>query len=146
MGLLRLSLKPTQHFYMVLTMATPTIWDTDTVPTMVFTMDFMPVLPMAMDFLDTATLMLTVFTNVRLRLILKSLPMALCLMSMTTLLSHMPLPLQPLLASTLLFTTQVIIPIPITNPISLKFQFLLPLMHQLHPWSLPTLSLLPPLV
>ena len=101
--LLRLSLKPTQHFYMVPTMDTPTIWDTVTVPTMGSTMDFMPVPLMVMDFPDTATLMLTVFTNVRLRLILKSLP----LMSMATLLFHMSLPLQPLPVSPLLSTTQV---------------------------------------
>ena len=101
--LLRLSLKPTQHFYMVPTMDTPTIWDTVTVPTMGSTMDFMPVPLMVMDFPDTATLMLTVSTNVRLRLILKSLP----LMSMATLLFHMSLPLQPLPVSPLLSTTQV---------------------------------------
>ena len=106
--LLRLSLKPTQHFYMVPTMDTPTIWDTVTVPTMGSTMDFMPVPLMVMDFPDTATLMLTVSTNVRLRLILKSLPLhPLHLMSMATLLFHMSLPLQPLPVSPLLSTTQV---------------------------------------
>merc|ERR1711997_749566 len=109
-----------------------------------FTMDFMPVPPTVMDFQDTATLMLTVSTNVRLRLILKSLPMALCLMSMATLLFHTSLPPQPLPVSPPLFTTQVIIPILIINPITIKFQLPLPL---LHPYLLPTQSpLLLPLV
>merc|ERR1711997_209287 len=106
------------------------VWDMVMVPTMVTTMDFMPVPPTVMDFQDTATLMLTVSTNVRLRLILKSLPMALCLMSMATLLFHTSLPLQPLLVSPPLFTTQFQLPLPLLPP------YLLP----------PQSPLLPPLV
>merc|ERR1711997_796030 len=106
------------------------IWDMVMDPTMVTTMDFMPVPPTVMDFQDTATLMLTVSTNVRLRLILKSLPMVLCLMSMATLLFHTSLPPQPLPVSPPLFTTQFQLPLPL-----------------LHPYLLPTQSpLLPPLV
>jgi hypothetical protein len=62
---------------------------------------------MGMDFPDIATPMWTVSTNVRLRLILKSLPMALCLMSMATLLFHTSLPPEPLLVSPPLFTTRI---------------------------------------